>query len=88
MLSCLYCLVFFSSFISSYYIPEDNHNITEINSFAFGSCYNLRKSISKYTIFNVIDKHKPDVFMWLGDAAYVRYAKESRWKIVRKYKYF
>ena len=88
MLSCLYCLVFFFSFISSYYIPEDNHNITEINSFAFGSCYNLKKSISKYTIFNVIDKHKPDVFMWLGDAAYVRYAKESRWKIVRKYKYF
>ena len=57
--------------IYTYYIPETNHNITNITSFAFGSCYNLKKTISKYTIFNEISKTSADVFLWLGDAAYV-----------------
>ena len=71
--------------IYTYYIPETNHNITNITSFAFGSCYNLKKTISKYTIFNEISKTSPDVFLWLGDAAYVRYAPESKYKLIRKY---
>ena len=87
MLKCLIFLTIFF-FVLNYYIPEKAHNITSINSFAFGSCYNLKKTISKYTIFDVIDKHKPDVFMWLGDAAYVRYSKSSKWKIMKYYKYF
>lgn len=74
--------------IFAYYIPPENHKLTSINSFAFGSCYNLHKNVSKYAIFNVIDKNKPDIFMWLGDAAYVRFSPTSKYKLIRKYKYF
>lgn len=72
----------------AYYISPNNHKITSINSFAFGSCYNLHKNVSKYEIFNIIHKNKPDFFMWLGDAAYVRFARQSKYKLVRKYQYY
>ena len=72
-------LIILSKLSSGFYIPpEDQHNITEINSFAFGSCYNgISKHTSRFDIFEVIDKNQPDFFMWIGDAAYVRYYSKS-----------
>jgi hypothetical protein len=66
-----------------YFIPAENkHNISSINSFIFGSCYNgINKHKSRYDIFETIDRHNPDFFMWLGDAAYVRYYSTERIKL-------
>jgi hypothetical protein len=76
-------IITFFQIINCYYIPkEDKHNITSINSFVFGSCYNgISKHKSRFDIFDTINQHKPDFFMWIGDAAYVRYYSTEKIKI-------
>jgi hypothetical protein len=75
----LYVCLFIFNCINGYFInSEDRHNVSSINSFAFGSCYNgINKHKSRYDIFDTIHKNKPDLFIWLGDAAYIRYYKEG-----------
>ena len=71
------------NYTDCYFIPAENeHNITSLSSFVFGSCYNgISKHRSRYDIFDIIDTHKPDFFMWVGDAAYVRYYSTEKIKI-------
>lgn len=52
----------------TYYIEETHHsNIT--NSFAFGSCFYGRLSY-RFDMFNTINRNNPELWVWLGDAAY------------------
>jgi hypothetical protein len=72
----------FLNFYYAYYIDQENlHNITQLNTLTFGSCYNgVSIHSSRYEIFDVISKHSPDLFMWIGDAAYLRYYSEEKIK--------
>lgn len=71
----------------SYYIRnKNNHNITTLNNLTFGSCYNgINHLGGRFDIFDAIDKHNPNLWIWTGDAAYIRYAKDKikiRYKIL------
>jgi alkaline phosphatase D len=52
-----------------YYIPAGNHNTT-LTNFTFGSCYRGPKGW-RQDIFQTINQNKPQLWLWLGDAAYV-----------------
>ncbi len=71
----LVLLITIFKIIFSFYIANENkHNISAINNFVFGSCYNgVDHHKSRYDIFDIIENNKPDLFIWTGDAAYVRY---------------
>lgn len=56
--------------VSAYYIPPGNHINMTLNNFTFGSCFYGRLS-TKLDIFDAIQKENPQLWMWLGDAAYV-----------------
>lgn len=47
---------------------SDFHHSKEVKSIAFGSCFNPRKN--EHTIFAGVLKHRPDVFILLGDNIY------------------
>ena len=51
---------------------DDNQTDTNfiLNNFTFGSCYYGRLS-TNLTIFNAIKQHHSNLWLWLGDAAYV-----------------
>jgi hypothetical protein len=53
---------------NSFYIP--NHHDKELNNIAFGSCFYGRES-KRLDIFEKILSHKPEMWMWTGDASYV-----------------
>ena len=55
--------------IFSYYLAPGKHNYS-LDTFTFGSCYRGFLS-SRYDIFEQINKNNPQLFIWLGDAAYV-----------------
>ncbi len=60
------------------YISEKNNSLAPINKIALGSCYNgLNNKNSRFDIFQKIDEHKPDLWIWLGDAAYIRPLKRT-----------
>jgi len=63
-------LLLLISTIQSYYIRTGNHKNLTINSFAFGSCF-YGKFSNKLDIFKSVHKENPDLWMWLGDAAYI-----------------
>jgi hypothetical protein len=54
----------------SYPIISGSHKNTTLNTFAFGSCFYGRLS-TRLDIFKTILLHKPELWVWLGDAAYV-----------------
>ncbi len=54
----------------SYYIPIGNHPNTTLTNFAFGSCFFGRLS-TRLDIFNAINQENPELWLWLGDAAYI-----------------
>ncbi len=55
-----------------YRLSEENR-LKSISKISIGSCYNGRDPInSRYDIFETISRHNPDLFIWLGDAAYIR----------------
>lgn len=65
-----FTLVILIIYTQSYYIsPGDHTNIT-INNFAFGSCF-YGKYSTKLDTFKSILKENPQLWVWLGDAAYV-----------------
>lgn len=55
---------------SCYYIPaEENINKTYSN-FSFGSCF-LGFLSDREDMFKTINKNKPELWVWLGDATYI-----------------
>jgi hypothetical protein len=54
--------------IKSIYIEEKHHSNIK-NNFVFGSCFIGRIS-DKFDIFNTIRDNEPELYIWLGDAAY------------------
>jgi len=51
-----------------FYIAEKHHtNI--LNNFTFGSCFYGRLS-TRLDMFKTIQEHNPELWVWLGDAAY------------------
>ena len=63
----------------SYYI-EENHHPDIINNFAFGSCFYGRSS-TRLDMFKIILKNNPELWVWLGDAAYSDYDLKEKGKI-------
>lgn len=61
-------LSLFYSF-NSYYINNSHPDMT-LNNFTFGSCFYGRES-TRLDIFEKIIKHNSQMFLWMGDAAYV-----------------
>ncbi len=51
-----------------YYIEEKHHNKIK-NNFAFGSCFYGRLS-TRFDMFKTIQENNPELWVWLGDAAY------------------
>ena len=49
-------------------LPDINNNDDDNLRVAFGSCYGLLNFSTD--IFAHVNKYKPDVWIWLGDAAY------------------
>jgi hypothetical protein len=71
----LYTIIFytFSSSVNSFYIESGHHEQISnktINNFAFGSCFMGRFS-TRLDMFKTILENEPDLWVWLGDAAYV-----------------
>lgn len=62
-------LVIQSIFLSVCYYIEENHHKNIINNFAFGSCFYGRLS-TRLDMFKTIEEHNPELWVWLGDAAY------------------
>jgi hypothetical protein len=70
-LSVTFLTVFFLiNFSMSYPIKSSSQQNTTLNTFAFGSCFYGRLS-TRLDIFKTINLHKPELLVWLGDAAYV-----------------
>jgi hypothetical protein len=65
-------LIILSAFVCSisFYIETGDHKEITLSNFTFGSCFYGRES-TRLDIFKTISKNKPQLFMWLGDAAYV-----------------
>jgi len=59
----------------SYFIPPfENSNKTLLN-FAFGSCFKGFMSRSnRHDIFQIINDYNPELWLWLGDVAYLDYS--------------
>jgi hypothetical protein len=55
--------------VCSYYIPYGHHNTT-LDNFSFGSCFKGSRGY-RQDIFNTINRNDPQIWLWLGDAAYV-----------------
>lgn len=64
-------LVFKLNLVKSYYIKEGKNNDIQINNFAFGSCFNGFAHNKRFDAFDSILKNNPDLFVWLGDVAYL-----------------
>ena len=55
----------------SYYIQPDHHPTT-LNNLAFGSCYGgYFTTNNTMNIFQTILKRNPQLWIWLGDVAYI-----------------
>ncbi len=52
----------------SLYIDESHHSQI-IDNFAFGSCF-IGRSSTRFDMFKTIQKNHPQLWIWLGDAAY------------------
>ena len=57
-----------SAYRSSQEVQLSSNDVNSIK-LAFGSCYGIRDK--KSNIFETIVKDEPDVWIWLGDVAYV-----------------
>jgi hypothetical protein len=56
--------------IFSYYISPGLHNDINITKFSFGSCYRGPYGW-RSDIFHTISNNNPQLWLWLGDSAYV-----------------
>lgn len=70
LLFCLIGLLCLFSLTTSYYYDDNNTDSLILTNFTFGSCFFGRLS-KNLTIFNSIQKHNSQLWIWLGDAAYV-----------------
>ena len=61
-------LISLMKIFKSIYIEEKHHSKIK-NNFVFGSCFIGRIS-DKFDIFNTIGLNNPELYVWLGDAAY------------------
>lgn len=79
-MSMLIFVVFLVLFIltNEYYIPSGHSNKT-LNNFAFGSCFYGRES-ERLDMFKIVNEHNPDLWVWLGDLAYVDTHTWHIWK--------
>jgi hypothetical protein len=66
----LLTIFYIVNFSMSYPIISGSHQNTTLNTFAFGSCFYGRLS-TRLDIFKTINLHNPELWVWLGDAAYV-----------------
>ncbi len=66
----IFLFFIFISITYSYYIPFGNHSNITLNNFAFGSCFYGYYS-KRLDIFKTINENDPQMWLWLGDAAYV-----------------
>lgn len=59
--------------INTYYIRSDNYTNKTLMNFAFGSCFNKLPKFKKWnhTIFKTVLANNPDLWLWMGDSAYV-----------------
>lgn len=55
---------------NSYYIKEGEQKSFPVSNFSFGSCYNSWSS-KRMDAFKYIKKLNPELFIWMGDAAYL-----------------
>ena len=62
--------LFLFQYIFSYYISPGLHKDSIITNFSYGSCYRGPHGW-RSDIFNTVMKSKPQLWLWLGDAAYV-----------------
>jgi hypothetical protein len=53
---------------NTYYISNSQDKV--LNNMTFGSCFYGRES-KRFDIFEKILSHKPEMWMWTGDASYV-----------------
>ena len=60
-------------FTNSLYVKDGKHPEVQLNNFAFGSCFNGfgSKNRLRFDIFEKISIKNPDLFVWLGDVAYL-----------------
>jgi hypothetical protein len=54
----------------SYYIPTGAHSNITLHNISFGSCFYGRES-ERFDMFKVVLQNDPQLWMWMGDAAYV-----------------
>lgn len=60
----------FLQYTFSYYIAHGEHSNLTLNNFSFGSCWRGFLSY-RYDLFNMINKNDPQLWLWLGDSAYI-----------------
>jgi hypothetical protein len=66
-----YIIIFTSiNLVLTYYIPSIPQYNTTLTNLTFGSCFKGSRGY-RQDIFNTINKNNPQLFLWLGDAAYV-----------------
>lgn len=54
----------------TYYIPTGTHSNITLHNISFGSCFYGRES-ERLDMFKVVLQNDPQLWMWMGDAAYV-----------------
>jgi len=54
----------------SYYIPSEENINKTFSNFSFGSCF-LGYLSERDDMFKTINENNPDLWVWLGDAAYI-----------------
>lgn len=67
---CFIILFYILQTIKGYFIPPGNHNNVTLHNFSFGSCFYGRES-ERLDIFKTVLKNSPQMWFWIGDAAYV-----------------
>ncbi len=63
---------FFINITLNYHIPCNKNINKTFNNFSFGSCF-LGFLSDRDDMFNTINKNNPELWVWLGDAAYIDY---------------
>jgi hypothetical protein len=66
----LFFILIFIKTTSSFYLKNGHHNNITLNNISFGSCYYGRES-ERLDMFDIILKNNPQMWMWIGDAAYI-----------------
>ena len=55
----------------TYFIPQGEHKNITLTNFAFGSCFRGFLMTDREDIFKTIILNKPELWIWLGDTAYL-----------------